>query len=265
VNAHFLDDVPVELILPIGFILGLLVYELGFRAGRWYQSRTPDEKEGPTGLLVGSLLAMLGFLLAISVGMAEGRFDARRGLVLQEANAIGTTFLRAGYLQEPQRTEIRNFLREYTPLRVNVLDEETFQAHLVRSGELIVELWARAEVIARENPESDMDALFIESLNEMIDLQESRTVVAIYARVPDTVLMILVLGSWFTLAMVGFNSGLSRKRSAVAAGILVLVMASVVGLIIDLDRPRDGFITVSQRALTDQIEFMGPPEVPPGS
>ena len=80
-------------------VLGLLVYELGFRVGRWRQERTPEVvEEGPTGVLVGSLLALMAFLLAVTMGMASDRFDTRRGLVLEEANAIGTTYLRAGFL-----------------------------------------------------------------------------------------------------------------------------------------------------------------------
>lgn len=72
-------------------LLALLLYEVGFRVGRWWQDRTPEEREGPTGMLVGSLIALMAFLLAITMGMATDRFDTRRALVLAEANAIGTT------------------------------------------------------------------------------------------------------------------------------------------------------------------------------
>ena len=69
-------------------------------------------------MLVGSILAMLAFLLAVTMGMASERFDARRGLVRDEANTIRTTFLRAGYLAEPYDKNIQNLLREYVPLRI---------------------------------------------------------------------------------------------------------------------------------------------------
>src|SRR5690349_610556 len=94
-----LDQVPIPVLFVAFGVLALLVYELGFRLGRRRQERTPEiEEEGPTGVFVGSLLALMAFLLAVTMGMASDRFDTRRGLVLQEANAILTTYLRAGFL-----------------------------------------------------------------------------------------------------------------------------------------------------------------------
>jgi hypothetical protein len=253
-----LDPLPFWSLFPLFFLLALGGYEVGYRAGRWWQRRTPDEKEGATGMLVGSLLALLAFLLAVSTGFASDRFDARRGLVLSEANAIGTTFLRAGYLPAPYDDEIQDLLREYTPLRVTVPDDVQLAANIARSEEIHAELWARAETLAREYPESDTLAIFIESLNEMIDLHTSRVVVG-YARVPETVIYLLVVGSMLALGMAGYNAGLSRRRSLLGASMLILVMGAVVLLVIDLDRARSGFLTVSQGALVDLAEDLGPP------
>ncbi len=86
-------------------LLALLLHEGGFRLGHWWPKRTPEEKEGPTGMMVGSIFALMAFLLAITMGMASDRFDTRRGLVLAEANSIGTTYLRAGYLPEPASSQ----------------------------------------------------------------------------------------------------------------------------------------------------------------
>ena len=98
---QLLDSIPIPLVFLLIVAVLLIGFELGFRGGRWWQDRTPGEQEGPTGTLVGSLLALMAFLLAITMGMASDRFDSRRGLVLAEANAIGTTYLRAGYLPAP--------------------------------------------------------------------------------------------------------------------------------------------------------------------
>ena len=113
--GQLLDTLPVPLIF-VGFaIVTMVCYEVGFRIGRWWQVRTPGEQEGPTGVLVGSILALLAFLLAVTMGVAADRFDARRALVLAEANAIGTTYLRAGYLPEPASGQARELLRQYVP------------------------------------------------------------------------------------------------------------------------------------------------------
>src|SRR6186713_53623 len=121
-SGNPLEEWPVLLIFAIFAVVSFVAYEIGFQVGHWYQARTPGVQEGPTGVLVGSILALLAFLLAITMGMASDRFDTRRGLVLEEANAIGTTYLRAGYLPEPASTQIRELLREYAPLRVATAD-----------------------------------------------------------------------------------------------------------------------------------------------
>ncbi|HYO87387.1 MAG TPA: hypothetical protein VER79_02005 [Candidatus Limnocylindrales bacterium] len=256
---HFLDSVPIALAYLLLILGALIVYEAGYRIGCWWQRRTPDEKEGSTGMLVGSLLALLAFLLAFTIGMASSRYDTRRMLVLSEANAIGTTYLRAGYLPEPARTETQVLLRAYVPFRVNVQDVAQLAANYASSIAIHGQIWSIAEELARETPDSDVLAIYIESLNEMIDLQNSRLVAGIYARVPETVLYLLLIGSALIIGMVGYNAGLSRKRSLVSAVILIVVMTAVVSLVVDLDRPRDGLLTVSQQPLIDLQMSMNEP------
>lgn len=246
-----LDAVPIGGVFLLFAIISLLAYEAGFRVGRWWQERTPEETEGPTGVLVGSLLALMAFLLAISMGMADARFDARRGLVLAEANAIGTTYLRAGYLPEPASSRSRELMREYVPLRIVSDDRSEVGAKIVRSTEIQAELWSIAEDLARSTPDSDVLSLYIDSLNETIDLHESRVIAGIYARVPATVLALLVIGAALTLGMVGYSAGLTRRRSLLTAVVLIIVLGAVITLIVDLDRPRDGLLTVSQQPLVD--------------
>jgi hypothetical protein len=257
---HFLDSMPILLAYLFIVAIGLGAFELGYRLGRWYQKRTPDEKEGTTGLLVGSLLALLAFLLAFTIGMAASRYDTRRGLVLAEANAIGTTFLRAGYLPAPYDAQSQNLLREYVPLRISVNDNDQLISNYVRTIEIQDELWALTEELAREFPDSTVLAIYIESVNEMFDLQNERVVAGIYARVPETVLYMLLIGGVLTVGMVGYNAGLTRKRSFVSAVILIVLMSAVIMLVIDLDRPRDGLLTVSQQALIDVQNSIGAPE-----
>ncbi len=258
-TEYAFDAIPVGVLWMLMIFGAIGIYEVGFRVGRWWQEHTPDEKEGSTGLMVGSLLATLGFLLAVTMGMASGRFDDRRSLVLAEANAIGTTYLRAGYLPDPQGSEIRNLLRAYVPLRINVPELAQVQANNVRSVAIQNEIWTRTQSLAKAHPDWDVVGLFIGSVNDMIDIQNSRAVAGIYSRVPDMVLWELIGGGALTLLMVGYNAGLTRKRSLVGAVILVIVMSAVITLVVDLDRPRDGFVTVNQQALIDLAQQLGPP------
>lgn len=255
---EILDSIPVIGVFGVFAIVSLVAYEVGYRIGRWWQKRTPEEAEGPTGILVGSLLALMAFLLAITMGMASDRFDARRGVVLAEANAVGTTFLRAGYLPEPASSESRELLREYAPLR-NITDGiDDLPVRLARSAEIQAELWSIAEELARE-ASSDVLAIYIESLNEMIDIHETRVIAGLFARVPETVLLLLVIGSALTLGMVGYSAGLTRRRSPLTAVAMIVVLGAVITLVVDLDRPQDGFLEVSQQPIIDLQRQIGPP------
>lgn len=262
---QLLDSLPIGGVFVAFALCALLVSECGYRVGRWWQNRTPDEREGPTAMIVGSLLALLGFLLAITMGMASDRFEARRGLVLEEANALGTTYLRAGYLPEPASGEIRRLLREYVPLRIANDDLAEVRRRIARSVEIHSELWSIAEGLVRTAPESDAFALFIESLNQVIGLHLKRVTTGIYGRVPETVLLLLILSSMLTLGMVGYNAGLTLRRSPLTAVAMIFVLGAVLTLVVDLDRPQQGFLRVNQQpiiGLAEQIEAPMPANPP---
>jgi hypothetical protein len=236
--------------------LSLIAYEVGFRVGRWHQDRNPEEKEGPVGTLVGSLLALMAFLLAITIGMASDRFDNRRALVIEEANAIGTVYLRAGYLPQPASDQSRAILREYAPLRVASADSDELAANIVKSNALQAQLWTIAESVARGDLHSDLISLYVDSVNHLIDVGETRVTALANARVPQTVILLTFAGSMLTLATVGYAAGLTRRRSLLTAIILIVVLGTVITLIVDLDRPREGFVVVSQQPLIDVQEQM---------
>jgi hypothetical protein len=257
-GQQFLDQFSIGALFLLIAVVTLICYEGGFRLGRWWQDRTPGEQEA-TGVLVGGILALMAFLLAVTMGMASDRFDTRRGMVLEEANAIETTFLRAGYLPEPANEELRELLRQYLPLRIATNDRAQLQANIERSVELHAEMWAIAEEVARRTDSQDLVALFLESLNETINLHESRVVAGIYSRVPETVLLLLLGGSSLTLGMVGYSAGLTRQRGLISAVVLTFTLTTVLMLVVDLDRPRDGFLQVSQQPLLDVQGRIGPP------
>ena len=258
---QLLDSLPIVGVFIAFAIVSLLFYEGGFRLGRWWQVREPGEQEGPTGLLVGSILALLAFLLAVTMGMASDRFDARRGIVLEEANSIGTTYLRAGYLPEPASTQIRELLREYVPLRIVVTDARSAKlaADIQRSQEILNELWTISEGVAKTTNQGDLVSTYLESLNETINLNETRITAGLYARVPETVLLLLIFGSALSLGMVGYSAGLTERRALLNAVVLIVALGAVIMIVVDLDRPREGFIQVSQQPLIDLQRQIGPP------
>lgn len=254
-----IDSLPIVGFFLAFIVVALVASEAGYRLGYWWQTRTSNEKEGSTPMIVGSLLALVAFLLAITMGMASDRFDTRRALVLAEANAVGTVYLRAGFLPEPASSKVRDLLRTYAQLRIVTNDLAEVRVRMARSVEIHTKIWSITEDLARATPDSDVLALFIASLNEMIDLHETRITAGLYARVPETILILLLAGSLLTLVMVGYNAGLTFRRSPLAAVILITILGAVITLVVDLDRPRDGFLEVSQQPIIDLLQQIEQP------
>lgn len=259
---QLLDPIPVPVAFLLYVVVMFLCYEVGFRVGRWWQNREPGEQEGPSDMLVGSLLALIAFLLAITTGMAADRFDTRRNNVLNSANAISAAYLEAGYLTEPETASLRELLREYLPLRIAVSDTAQFTANLQRAESLQLQMWAIVESAARAGEPPDLMSSLGDAVKDVVTTGQSRETGTLYARVPDTILLVLLAGSALSVVMLGYTAGLKRRRSLLSATVLILATGVVLTLVVDLDRPREGFIVVSQQPLLDVQQMIGPPASP---
>jgi hypothetical protein len=152
-------------------------------------------------------------------------------------------------------------LRAYVPLRIvtpDTLPSGEILELVTRSDAITAELWTIAEDLARAES-SDVLAIYIEALNDTIDVNEERIIAGLYARVPETVIALLIIGSVLTLGMVGYGAGLTRRRSPLTAIVMIVVLGAVITLVVDLDRPQAGFLEVSQQPLLDLQQQIGPP------
>jgi hypothetical protein len=253
-----IDALPLLAFYGLTASIVLLSSVAGWRLGNYRRQRPQHEIEAPIGAVIGAMLGLLAFLLAFTFGMAASRYDARKELVLQEANAIGTTFLRAEMLPEPERSEIRDLLRGYAALREGGVTSLMTPEVMAKSGALHDRLWAHAVAVAEKNVDPQLRALFVESLNDMIDLDETR-VTAGRNRIPDSIWISLYVVSILTMGALGYEFGLKGERSWPVTILLALVFTVVLGLIADLDRPQAGFLQVSQQAMIDLVNKIGAP------
>lgn len=249
-SSQPLDMFPLWVDYIVTVLLLFLSLEAGFRLGKVMQKRWPDKSETGVGVMVGASLALLGFLLAFVTSIAIGIFNDRRQLVISEANAIGTTYLRAGYLAEPYGIESRQLLREYVGVRLAALNKGQLDQSIARSEQIHTELWSRAEDVAREYSTPTV-ALYISSLNEVIDLHTERLNAELGFRVPPTIVFGLYLVSLLTMALVGLHSSYAEKRNLIAQIMIVLILSVAFLLIIDLDRSVEGMLRIPQKALID--------------
>jgi hypothetical protein len=254
-----LDVVPLWAIFfgALGCIL--LSVEAGYRLGRWRRRLAEQEKESSVGGMVAAELGLLAFLLAFTFGIAASRFEDRRQVLLNEANAIGTTYLRAAMLPEPHRAEIRRLLREYVDQRLAGAQPGALAPAIKRSEELQVQLWDQATAIAQADPHSIIAGLFVQTLNEMIDLHAVRLQAAVRSRVPVTVWGVLFVVTILSFGAMGYHAGLSGTIRSPAVLVVALGFATVFWLVVDLERPQQGLLRVSQQPMIDLKNSMGPP------
>lgn len=258
-NSQPLDSLSMWAFFGVGTIAAMLAVELGYRVGSWRRARAAEEKEAPVGAMVASILGLVALMLAFTFNLVASRFEARREAILDEANAIGTTWLRARLLPEPERSEIDRLLHEYVDVRLRTVAEGTYTEGITRSEAIHEELWSRAVAAAGKSSGSITVGLFLQSLNEVIDLHGRRMHVGVRGRLPMAIWEIL-----FTLALVGmvstgYQAGLSGTRRSPAQLLLALAFAGVLAMIVDLDRPHEGMFQVSQQALRDLQKTMQTP------
>lgn len=257
-NNGPLDAFPLwGLFIAILFVV-LLSVECGYRLGKYRRGRQEQEKEAPVGTIVGATLGLLAFILAFTFGLAAARFDTRRQVLLDEANAIGTAYLRAGML--PERGEqIRTLLRDYVGVRLEAVRSGNVAEGINRSEKIQQQVWAEAETVGQKNSNSIVVGLFVQSLNEMIDLHAKRLQAGVRSRIPGAIWVGLFAVAVLSLTAMGYLEGLSGTRRSLAVLAVAIAFSTVIELIADLDRPQEGVLRVSQQALVDVQRSMNAP------
>ena len=252
-----LDILPLWALLVVVLLLVLLSVECGYRLGKRV-GRTEQEEDSPLDEMVGATLGLLAFLLAFTFSLAASRYDTRRQLLLDEANAIGTTYLRAALLPEGRR-EIQSLLRHYVDIRLEVAHTHDLAQDIRRSEDVQNQLWARAVAVAQKTPGSIVTGLFVQSLNDLIDVHAKRLTASVRNRIPLAIWASLYGVTTLSFGVLGYHAGLASTRRSPAILPVAVTFAVVIWLIADLDRPQEGSLTVNQQALIDVRRSMNGP------
>ena len=255
-----LDQSPLWAVYVVTVVLALVFAEIGFRLALWLQRRDPDSGTTPiSGTVVGGMLGLMAFLLAFCIGIVINQHNGRKAMVVEEANAVGTAYLRAGFLGESDRDLSRNLLREYVEIRLAVAaDESVLESTLTRSEEIHGELWSIVEDNVHQGQDSDIMALLVASINDVIDVHSLR-LAAVALRLPELLWLVLYAATMLSFLLVGISSGADGKRDPLAILLFALALVAVLMIIVDLDRPQQGVLTVSQTALSDLLRQMTTP------
>lgn len=248
------------------FVLSLVVLWLGILAGVRIRSTREEVVRSESSILTvldGALLTLFGLLMGFTFSMAVSRYDMRKLLVVTEANAIGTTWLRTATLPEPERTEEQTLLREYVQQRMLFHEEFREREELAGTeeqiGRLQERMWAVASNYAADHRDP-VTGLYLQTLNQTIDVAGER-VAADENRIP--------LEAWVMLLFVGFTSTIVVGTKIgphrwLLQSILPVVLAATLALTLDLDSPQFGFIRINQIPMEKVAHEMGhPPQQAP--
>lgn len=250
-------SIPAWLLALVLFLLLAATVEGGYRLGCRTGREAHERSSSPYSALMGAVLGLLGLLLAFSFAMAVARYDLRKALVLREANAIGTAYLRASFLEEPARVRMQALLRAYVDVRLQVSEAGIDQTQMARATaemeRLQRELWSLASTAVRRDPQAVSIAWVAQSLNDVLDLSAERTS-ARENHVPETVLGLLGATALLTGFLSGYACGAAGQRQVLATSVFAVLVALVVYAILDLDRPQRGLIRVDQRAMSNLRE-----------
>jgi hypothetical protein len=221
-------------------------------------------EDSQEGYVVSGVVGLLALLTGFTFSLAVDRFETRRHLVLEEANAIGTTYLRAQLIVDPHRSRLSDLLVRYTDNKIHLgkatrRDAES-KAQLARNDALITDLWTETAASWDSIKGYDFSSSFLDSMNNLIDLDAARKA-SRAARVPTEVYIVLFIYLTVTAGVMGYVMRGPRGR-ATAAFLLGLTTLSVL-LILDVDRPMSGRIIESQRPMEELQKFLAgnPPAV----
>lgn len=234
------------------FIASLAALFLAGEAGHHFGGRAGGEANIST--LESAMLGLLALMIGFTFAMALTRFDERRAALLDEANSIGTAALRGRLLPAPHDALSLKLLRDYVQIRLDLTSHvptaaETHAA-IVRSNQIQEALWSDVKLVMAKDNAMAPTGLYIQALNETFDNQEKR-LTALRNRVPNIVILALYGISIVALGFSGYASGAAERRWRLPVYIMGLLIAAVVLLIQDLDRPDAGLISVSQQPMVD--------------
>lgn len=259
--TKFIDTVPIWVLFIVVITTIILSFEIGFRLGNREKNRElaseniatsfQASSKVSTGPVTATILGLLALILAFSFGAVTSRYQERKQLVLDEANAIATTYLRAQAIPTSEKEQVKHILTRYVDYRLQLVEHRSVS--MIENASEIVEmqkeLWMIALEIASREP-TPITALFMQSLNEVIDLHSKRVNLGIHNRMPNIFWVILYILTVLAMVMGGYESGLvGGRRSITAMVTMATAYALVILLILALDKPGHRLSVVSQDAL----------------
>jgi hypothetical protein len=246
-NEPILFKVPAQLLAFIMFILIWATNYLGFRYQKWQLRRHEKKESEGLGQMESSLMGLAALILAFTFGLAQSKFEAKRELIVQEANDIGTAILRCDLYPDSVRSLLRQDFKDYVEARVAYYetgaDEAQIKAALKKAGMYSSRIWNRAADYGHDREHLIPTGQMIPALNNMIDITTTRDAQRL-AKVPPFILLVLAILILTSSFLVGY--GQKGKRNLVWVSAFAIMTTITLYLILELDRPKRGLINLDR-------------------
>ena len=258
--VYVFDSIPMVLVFLVMVLGSLFSIEVGLWLGKRVRHRFEKVPLQPMATVVGAVLGMMAFVIALTFGAANGRFNERKAALLSDVTAIQTAYMQANLLSEPHRTTVRSLLRDYVHMRAGIVyaygQPEKLALVQRRADTLQKLMWSHVETLTHQKGDHRVHIMFASSLNQVFNLHTKRVVLGAHYRIPTFVWIALLFASTLAMLAVGYQFGLAGRRILLANLTLSLTFALVMMLAIDLDRTGDGLVSVNQQPMLDLLESM---------
>ena len=252
------------------FVLVVIICVLAAEAGAWVAERRTKkgikEPDSPIGTAVGAILGLLAFMLGFTFSFTESRYGNRKELVIEQANAISSCYLRSNLIPEKQKTAVRQYLREYLKilLRENLIETDPDKHRNNKAGkipftrldELHALMWQQASTLKKEDMDSELRTFFLDSLNDVINIYQERKTVSLIFRIPDVLWSSLILLSLLGTFVVGYQTGTFGTRRIISIHLMAAAFALVIAMIADMDSTGPNRFKISQQPLIEVQHMM---------
>jgi hypothetical protein len=245
-NMSFFEIIGMYLI-PFGCILIPIL--VGQHYGLFVKAKSGDVNDSPVGGVVGAALGLLAFMLAFTFQIVDNRYNNRKELLLDEVTTIRTTYLQSGLIPEPYRSASRKHLVEYVDLRyaiINDISPEKLKHVKLKSEAILDSLWGYSEALAAQDRSSEAYSLYTGSVNNLVEDYNKRITFTFEYRIPVAILWVLFVITLFSMFLLGYQFGISGKKNHILAIFISVIFASVMYLILALDRPETGIMRLNQ-------------------
>lgn len=236
-------------------VLLLVCHEIGFRLGRRIEGFDDDYKRR-VDMIRTAILALVTFLVGFSFAAAGSRFIDRQDMIVKDANAIGTAYLRAMLLPEPQRSRLQAELRQYTKDRLELINSygsENVHPLLAKAGATQKRMWQAG--LDGVGTDRVLANFVLPPLNDVIDIH-SEHLSAARRHIPQTIMVVIVISAAIGMGLIGYDNGLARKRYFLLSSSFAVVSAASLWMTVDLDRPRHGFVRASVLPYVELLDSM---------